>query len=135
MPVDTTFLPKTSRLVFDDRLLARANKGRVFLLTVAGDEVVEPPPTIGEVTINPDTTGVALNSNSTFNVVVTGGDATDFTYKWTVRSGNALLLTPNNESTATYNFTRAGTVQIQCAVYSAGALNTPQTNVSFVIVS
>ena len=32
MTVDTTFLPKTNGLVFGDRLVARSDKGRVFLM-------------------------------------------------------------------------------------------------------
>ena len=35
MPVDTTFLPKTNGLVFGDRLVARSDKGRVFLMDVS----------------------------------------------------------------------------------------------------
>ena len=136
--VNTTFLPKTNRMVFGDRLVARADKGRVFLLVVAGDEIVEPPPpppTIGTVTVNPDTTAVAVMGNATFTAVVTDGDATDFTYKWTVRSGNAQLDTPDNLASATYTFIREGSTQIQCTVSSAGAINSPQTNIAFVIVS
>ena len=93
-----------------------------------------PPPTeIGTVTINPDSTGVAVNSSATFNVVVTGGDATDLTYKWTVRSGNALIDTPDNQESATFTFIREGSTQIQCLVSSANSSNSPQSNISFVI--
>ena len=102
------------------------NKGRVFLLVAPGDEIVEPPPpppTIGTVTVNPDTTAVAVMGNATFTAVVTGGDATDLTYKWTVRSGNAQLDTADNLASVTYTFIREGSTQIQCAVSSASSSN------------
>ena len=74
-------------------------------------------------------------SSKPFTAVVTGGDATDLTYKWTVRSGNAQLDTPGNEATATYTFIRDGQTQIQCTVSSANSSNSPQSNLAFVIVS
>lgn len=129
MPVDTTFLPKTNGLVFGDRLVARSDKGRVFGLGVT------PPPTIGAVTVSPDAASVAAMGNQTFSAVVTGGDATDLTYKWTVRSGSAQLDTADNLDTVTYTFIGAGTTQIQCAVSSASSSNSPQSNIAFVIVS
>ena len=95
-----------------------------------------PPPTeIGEVTINPDSTAATVMGNQTFAAVVTGGDATDLTYKWTVRSGNAQLDTPDNQSTVTYTFIRDGQTQIQCAVSSANSSNSPQSNIAFVLVN
>ena len=90
---------------------------------------------IGTVTINPDTAAVSVMGSQTFTAVVTGGTATDFTYKWTVRSGNALLDSADNEESATYIFTAGGTAQIQCTVSDATAENSPQSNLSFVIVS
>ena len=129
MPVDTTFLPKTNGLVFGDRLVARSDKGRVFGLGVT------PPPTIGAVTVSPDAASVAAMESQTFSAVVTGGDATDLTYKWTVRSGSAQLDTADNLDTVTYTFIGAGTTQIQCAVSSASSSNSPQSNIAFVIVS
>ena len=92
-------------------------------------------PEIGDVTVNPDTTTTTVMGSKTFTAVVTGGDATDLTYKWTVRSGSAQIDTANNEATATYTFIGAGTTQIQCAVYSATSSNSPQTNISFVMVT
>ena len=41
MTVDTTFLPKTNGLVFGDRLVARSNKGRVFMM--ANESITYPP--------------------------------------------------------------------------------------------
>jgi hypothetical protein len=90
---------------------------------------------IGEVTVSPDSAAASVMGNQTFTAVVTGGDATDLTYKWTVRSGNAQLDTPDNQSSVTYTFIRDGQTQIQCTVSSANSSNSPQTNLSFVIVS
>ena len=95
-----------------------------------------PPPTeIGTVTVDPDQASVSVMDSATFNVVVTGGDATDLTYKWTVRSGNAQLDTPDNLASVTYTFIREGTTQIQCSVASANSNNSPQSNISFILVA
>lgn len=92
-------------------------------------------PEIGVVTINPDQASVSLMGSATFTAVVTGGDATDLTYKWTVRSGNAQLDTPDNLASATYTFIREGSTQIQCSVSSATSSNSPQSNISFILVA
>jgi len=95
-----------------------------------------PPPTeIGAVTINPSELAASVMSSQTFTAVVTGGDATDLTYKWTVRSGNAQLDTPDNQATVTYTFIRDGQTQIQCTVSSANSSNSPQSNIGFVLVN
>ena len=104
------------------------------LNSVAGIKTVAQT-TIGTVAISPDSTSVAVMGNQTFTAVVTGGDATDLTYKWTVRSGNAQLDTPDNQSSATYTFIRDGQTQIQCAVSSANSSNSPQSNIAFVLVN
>jgi len=98
-------------------------------------EKVVPYTEIGTVTVNPDQAAVNVMGNATFTAVVTGGDATDLTYKWTVRSGNAQLDTPDNQASATYTFIREGSTQIQCNVSSSNSSNSPQTNLSFVLVS
>ena len=91
--------------------------------------------TIGTVTINPDTAAVSAMGNATFSVVVTGGDAEDLTYKWSVRSGSAQLDSSDNEASVTYTFIGGESAQIQCTVSSANASNSPQTNLSFVLIS
>ena len=90
---------------------------------------------IGTVAVSPDAASVAVMGSQTFTVVVTGGDATDLTYKWNVRSGNAQIDTPDNQATATYTFIAAGQTQIQCTVYSANSSNSPLSNIAMVIVS
>lgn len=127
--VNTTFLPKTNGMVFGDRFATRSAKGRVF---GPGVTLLS---TIGAVTVSPDSTVASVMGSQTFTAVVTGGDATDLTYKWTVRSGSAQLDTADNLSTVTYTFVGAGTTQIQCAVSSALSSNSPQSNLSIVLVS
>ena len=95
----------------------------------------EPVTEIGTVAISPDSALVAVMGSQTFTVVVTGGDATDLTYKWNVRSGSAQINTPDNQATATYTFIGAGQTQIQCTVYSANSSNSPVSNLAMVIVS
>ena len=90
---------------------------------------------IGTVTVNPSEGAAAVMGSQTFTAVVTGGDATDLTYKWTVRSGNAQLDTPDNQASVTYTFIRDGSTQIQCDVSSANSSNSPQSNLAMVIVS
>jgi len=107
MTVDTTFLPKTNGLVFGDRLEARAAKGRVFLLTVAGDEIVEPPPSIGPVTVTVN--GIDYNYeegapltvllNDPIPVVVTAAGNASPTYNWSARGNNATFSDKNAAST------------------------------------
>ena len=95
MTVDTTFLPKTSGLVFGDRLTARAIKGRVFLYTVDGDEIVEPPPTMEPITVTVNgvdynyNEGAALTVllNDPIPVVITAGASP--TYEWSARGDKA----------------------------------------------
>ena len=90
---------------------------------------------IGAVTVDPDQGSVAVMGNATFTAVVTGGDATDLKYKWTVRSGNAQLDTPDNQATVTYTFLREGSTQIQCSVSSANSDNSPQSNLALILVA
>ena len=109
-----------------------------YTKTVAGGKDYAPPapPTeIGTVNVSPDSAVASVMGNQTFTAVVTGGDATDLTYKWTVRSGNAQLDTPDNQASVTYTFIRDGSTQIQCAVSSANSSNSPQSNIAFVLVS
>ena len=73
--------------------------------------------------------------NATFSVVVTGGDAEDLTYKWSVRSGSAQLDSSDTEASVTYTFIGGESAQIQCTVSSANASNSPQTNLSFVLIT
>lgn len=89
---------------------------------------------IGTVTISPISSAVSVMGNQTFTVV-TGGDATDLRYKWTVRSGNAQLDTPDNQASVTYTFIRDGSTVIQCTVSSANSSNSPLSNIANVVVN
>ena len=106
--MDTTFLPKTSGMVFGNRLEARALKGRVFLYTVEGDQIVEPPPSIGPVTVTVNgvdydyQTGNALTVliNDPIPVVVTAAGNASPTYVWDSRgSTTASFSNPSSAST------------------------------------
>ena len=107
MTVDTTYLPKTNGMVFGDRLEARAAKGRVFLLVAAGDEIVEPPPSIGPVTVTVNgidynyQEGAALTVllNDPIPVVVTAAGDANPTYLWSARAANATFSDKTTAST------------------------------------
>jgi hypothetical protein len=128
------FIAKPGQLRFQSQ--ARDTSEDPVLQINSFTSVKEVPFTeIGDVTVDPDSTAAAVMGSATFTAVVTGGDATDLTYKWTVRSGNAQLDTPDNQSSATYTFIRDGQTQIQCTVSSANSSNSPQSNLAMVIVS
>ena len=131
MTVDTTFLPKTNGLVFGDRLVARANKGRVFLLTVAGDEIVEPPPSIGPVTVTVN--GIDYNYeegapltvllNDPIPVVVTAAGNASPTYNWTSRANNTTATFSNPTSPSTdVTCTVTGIVTTTCTLTDNNSL-------------
>ena len=122
-------------MVFGDRLPARSDKGRVFLLG-AIPPPPPPAPEIGAVEITPSSRSLSAGTTAQFTASVTGGTATNFLFNWTVRSGEADLISANNTSaTVEYEFNTSGSTQIQCYVASPGADNTPQSSVSTVIVS
>jgi len=90
MTVDTTFLPKTNGLVFGDRMVARANKGRVFLLTGPGDEIVGPPepdpPTVTVTQAIQPIYDITFGSRVTLSCGGTGNYA--LTYTWQMRKAD-----------------------------------------------
>ena len=115
MTVDTTFLPKTNGMVFGDRLEARAAKGRVFLLVAAGDEIVEPPPSIGPVTVTVngidydynEGTPLTVLLNDPIPVVVTAAGNANPTYQWSSRANN---------TTATFSDPTSPSTDITCTI-------------------
>lgn len=123
MTVDTTFLPKTNGLVFGDRLVARANKGRVFLLVAAGDEIVEPPPSIGPITVTVN--GVDYNYqegsaltvllNDPIPVVVTATGDANPTYSWSAR-GNAATFSDTTSASTEVICTTEGFITTTCTI-------------------
>jgi hypothetical protein len=95
----------------------------------------DPDPEIGTVSVAPISAALAAGIEQEFTVTVTGGTATNFLYNWTVRSGEAALMSANNtSSTAVYKFDTPGTTQIQCYVASPDASNTPQSSISTIII-
>jgi hypothetical protein len=128
------FLSKPGQVRFQSQ--ARDTSDDPVTQVISSTSIKDVPFTeIGAVTVSPDSAAVATMGSQTFTAVVTGGDATDLTYKWTVRSGNAQLDTADNLASATYTFIGSGNTQIQCAVSSANSDNSPQSNIAFVIVS
>ncbi len=123
MSVDTTFLPKTNGLTFGERLVARANKGRVFLLTAAGDEIVEPPPSMEPITLTVNgidynyKEGAALTVliNDPIPVVVTSGGDANPTYSWSARGNNATFSDASAASTEV-TCVSEGLVTITCTI-------------------
>ena len=125
--VNTTFLPKTNRLVFGDRLVARSDKGRVFGLGVT------PLPTIGTVTATID--GAPYDIAVGAPVTILSGDsvvlATSITgnaspsYTWTVKSGSASITGTGSTVTALIDTVAPGSVQIQCDIIDTNASDNP----------
>ena len=115
MTVDTTFLPKTAGMVFGDRLVARASKGRVFLLTAPGDEIVVPPPSIGPVTVTVDGldydyvagTPLTVLLNDPIPVVVTAAGNASPTYAWSSRANN---------TTASFSDPTSASTDVSCLI-------------------
>ena len=80
MTVDTTFLPKTNGMVFGDRLQARADKGRVFLMAD-----VTPPPAALTIVSNAVLSGDPYvgSTITCADPVVSGGlEPYSFDYMW-----------------------------------------------------
>ena len=128
------FIAKPGQLRFQSQ--ARDESEDPAIQVISSTSIKDVPFTeIGTVTIDPDQGSVSVMGNKTFTAVVTGGDATDLKYKWTVRSGNAQLDTPDNQATVTYTFLREGSTQIQCAVSSANSDNSPQSNLALILVA
>ncbi len=124
-----TFLPKTNGMVFGERLVARANKGRVFLLTAAGDEIVEPPPSMEPITVTVNgedynyNEGAALPVliNTPIPVVVTVGGTATPTFSWSARGNNATFSDSTTASTEVTCVTE-GLVTITCTLTDNNSL-------------
>lgn len=143
MTVDTTFLPKTNGLVFGDRLVTRADKGRVFLLDLTPPADPTPPPTtIG--TVSATVNGANYPMDGTAPVQTLSGTtlalATDITgdaspnYVWTVKQGSASLVGNGSAISATIDTVAPGAVQIQCDIIDANASDNPFSFRFFIVV-
>ena len=132
---DVTYtLTETGEVKFQSQ--ARDGSDPVVVVnSSSGIKTVVEPTEIGEVAVNPAEVMASVMDSKTFTAVVTGGDATDLTYKWEVRRGSAQIDTPDNQASATYTMIGTGQTQIQCTVRSANSSNSPQTNLSVVVVS
>lgn len=136
MAVDTTFLPKTNGMVFADRLVARAQKGRVFLLDVPGDIPVEPPPSMEPVSVTVNgieydyNVGAFLTVllNDPLPVVVTASGGSP-TYQWSTRRGSATYA-PEDSATTEITCTSEGSVSCMCVLTDNDTL---EDQISFLI--
>ena len=92
MTVDTTFLPKTNGMVFAARLLARADKGRVFGLNAT------PPPLDPEVTIllQPQDVAVVSMVRNTITCNATGNYTISYTWQFRKPDNSWAAVTSNN---------------------------------------
>ena len=118
------------------RLATKATDADGTVYYGSGNSVGPMTPSIGTVVITPSSRSLSVGVATEFTASVTGGTATDFLYNWTVRSGDADLMSENNtSSTVLYEFNTVGSVQIQCYIASNGASNTPQSAVATIIVS
>lgn len=127
MAVDTTFLPKTNGMVFGDRLLARSAKGRVFLYTVDGDEIVLPPPSMEPITVTvngidynyQEASALTVLLNDPVPVVITAGASP--TYEWTARGEKATFSAPASAST-NITCTEEGFITTTCTLTDDNSL-------------
>lgn len=130
MTVDTTFLPKTNGMVFGERLEARAAKGRVFLLVAAGDEIVEPPPSMEPVTVTINGASYNYNSGETIatslgssvNVVVSSLGTANPTFAWATRGVAAVTFNPVNSGTTSITFNETGFITCTCTLTDNNSL-------------
>ena len=107
----------------------------VQLNSVTGIKTIQPQTTIGELTVAPSDRALSAGAEQKFTSAFTG-DASDVRYSWSIRSGNAQLVSPNTtSSTVTYSFFSAGPVQVQCTCFSDNSSDSPQSFVSMAIVS
>ena len=128
--VETTFLPKTNGMVFGERLEARAAKGRVFLLVAAGDEIVEPPPSMEPITVtlNGDTynyeNGEAIEASlgSTVNVIVRSFGTANPTFAWATRGATGTTFNPVDSGTTAITFNDAGFISCTCTLTDNNSL-------------
>jgi hypothetical protein len=129
-------------MVFGERIEARAAKGRVFLLVAAGDEIVEPPPSMDPITLTVNgidynyQEGAALTVllNDPIPVVVTVGGPANPTYSWSARGNNATFSDASAASTEVTCVTE-GLVTITCTLTDNDSLEDQvSTIVNFFVV-
>ena len=116
----------------------------VQLNSVTGVKTIQPQTTIGDISFLVN--GVeAVGSNcsaligSTINVdcVTSGGTATNETYSWSIRSGDATIIGSTTSKICNVELGSAypGSVQVQCTVRSQNSSNSPQSSVLMVVLA
>ena len=121
MTVDTTFLPKTNGLVFGDRLVARSDKGRVFLMnaTPAADPIaVADGQGANWVGTNVYEVGQTVEAKT---AAFTGGlEPVTYRYRFQFKAtgsdswvNGSWTTTTNAKNSVTYTLTETGQVKLQ----------------------
>ena len=119
MTVDTTFLPKTNGLVFGDRLVARSNKGRVFLIGVSSTEPLAIAAGKGSNWINTNVYQVGQTVTAKTAEYVGGTEPVTYRYRFQFKATGAdwvaepWITTTNSKNDATYTLTEPGEVKFQ----------------------
>ena len=115
----------------------------VQLNSVTGIKTIQPQTTIGAISFLANGVEAAGDNcsalvGSTINVdcITTGGDATNETYTWSIRSGSASIKgsTTNKTCDVELGNEYPGMVQVQCTVRSQNSSNTPQSSVLAVVL-
>ena len=108
-----------------------------------GWKQIKPQPTIGNFYFmiggelcEGDVYTAYMDETFTVDCALSGGNATDITYKWTVRSGGAGIIGSSTSEQCTYDLgsTYTGTVQCQLNVSSATSSDSPVSKVLTVII-
>ena len=116
----------------------------VQLNSVTGIKTIKPQTTIGAISFLANGIEAAGDNcsalvGSTINVdcITTGGDATNETYTWSIRSGSASIKgsTTNKTCDVELGNEYPGMVQVQCTVRSQNSSNTPQSSVLAVVLA
>ena len=116
----------------------------VQLNSITGIKTIQPQTTIGNITFLVN--GVEAPGNncsaligSTLNIdcVTSGGTATNETYLWRIRSGNATISGSTTKKTCdvALGSDYPGSVQVQCTVSSQNSSNSPQSGVLMVVLA
>ena len=116
----------------------------IQLNSVTGIKTIEPQTIVGNISFLVDgveAPGDACNAlvGSTLNLdcVTSGGTATNETYSWRVRSGNATINSSTTSKTCSVVLGSdfPGSVQVQCTVSSVNSSNSPASGVLLIALS
>lgn len=116
----------------------------VQLNSVTGIKTIQPQTTIGDIAFLVNGVEAVENTcsaliGSTINVdcVTSGGTATNETYSWRIRSGDATIIGSTTSKICNVELGSAypGSVQVQCTISSQNSSNSPQSSVLMVVLA